>query len=251
VTLRPLALLTRPSGEAPRTARELNARGWDALIAPVMEIRRLPDVPAEAGDATALIFTSAAGVRAWTEGRGRTDLPVWTVGEATAWAATASGFTHVVSSGGNAGDLVQYLIGTRKAEDGPILHVSGEHVAGDAAGELTRAGLTCRRLVLYRAELADRLPDSAFGALTAGVVRVAPFFSPRAAAAFVKLTTEAGALDRLRRVDALFLSDACARAGQAPWRAVRVATRPTEEALLATLPVDVHGSTINEDDDPA
>jgi len=251
VSARPLALLTRPSGEARRTARELDARGWDALIAPVMEIKRLPDVPAEAGDATALIFTSAAGVHAWAEGAGRTDLPVWTVGDATARAAREAGFVRVVSSGGNAGDLVQYLVDARKAADGPALHVSGLHVAGDVTGDLTRAGLDCRRLVLYRAEIAERLPESAVAALNADLVRAAPFFSPRAAAAFVKLTTEAGALERLRRVDALFMSDACARAGQAPWRTVRVASRPTEEALLATLPVDALGSTINEDDDPA
>lgn len=248
MTTRPLALVTRPSGEAERTARALDARGWEALIAPVTEIRPIPGVPAETDGATGLIFTSAAGVRAWTAAGGRTDLPVWTVGDATARVAERAGFDRIVSAGGNSSDLVGRLQDTRRGADGPLLHVSGEQIAGDTAGELERAGLICRHLILYRAKIVRCLPENALTALNAGVVRAAPFFSPRAAAAFVRLVEEAGALDRLHRVEALFLSDACARAGQAVWRGTRVAERPTEEALLALLP---SGSTNNEDDDPA
>lgn len=248
---RPLALVTRPEGEAGRTVRALDARGWDALLAPVLEIRVLPGVRPEIGDAEGLLFTSAAGVRAWIALGGSLDRPVWTVGDATARAARGAGAARVVSAAGDAGDLVRLLIRDGGAGAGPLLHISGERVAVDVAGDLERAGVACRRLVVYAALIAERLPPDAVRALTRGIVRAAPIFSPRAAGAFVKLAAEAGALESLRRVDALFISDACARAGAADWRTSRVAAHPTEAALLDLLPVDATWTTTDEDDGPA
>jgi uroporphyrinogen-III synthase len=69
------------------------------------------------------------------------------------------------------------------------------------------------------------------------------FFSPRTAHSFVRLLAEAELVDRIRMVDAFCLSPAVAEAartygneGAVPWRNVRVAPRPEQEALLALLP---------------
>ena len=120
--------------------------------------------------------------------------------------------------------------------DGPLLHVAGSVVAGDLAGELGAAGYEVRRLVAYTAEPATVLPEQAAAALAANALDGVAFFSPRTAATFVKLVSDAGLGGSLARLVAFCLSRAVAeRLAGTTWCASLVAHEPDGDRLAALI----------------
>ena len=109
--------------------------------------------------------------------------------------------------------------------------------AADAAAKpLSERGFTLRRETLYTAERAAALSDAAVAALRQGAIDAVLLFSPRTAGSFVTLAARAGVTADLARVRALCLSAAVAEAaGTVAWRALDVAVRPDQEALLALV----------------
>ena len=84
-----------------------------------------------------------------------TRLPCLTVGDRSADAARAAGFTRVESADGALADLVR--LATRHA-GGRLLYLAGEDRAGDLAGELSGHGIAVETAVVYRAVALEKLP---------------------------------------------------------------------------------------------
>ena len=78
-------LITRPRAEAAVLARELEARGHEVLVEPLLTIAPVADVIPALDDVQAILLTSANAVPALRGTNPR--LPVFVVGEATARAA--------------------------------------------------------------------------------------------------------------------------------------------------------------------
>jgi len=230
------ALITRPAEDAQEIADALRARGFAVVIEPMLEIVPL-DAPApDLFDVQALLFTSVNGVRALTRLVMRRDLPVFAVGNATAAAARAAGFTSVHSAGGDTGDLARLVRARLQPDAGALLHVSGSAVAGDLADALAKDGFHVRREMLYEARPATALSPALLQHLKARGIDLVLFFSPRTARTFVSLVRDAGLDASLDRAIAICLSHAVAAAlSGLPLRAVRVAARPELAALLAEI----------------
>jgi uroporphyrinogen-III synthase len=226
-------LITRPREDAEALATALRAEGVESVIAPLLAIRAAAGVALDLAGVQAVLFTSANGVRAFARRTEARDLPVFAVGDATARAARAAGFARVESASGAVDDLAALVRARLDPEQGALLHGAGADVAGDLAGALAAAGFDVRRVVLYRAAKARRLPEAAARALAEGALDAVLFFSPRTAATFVSLARQAGVAPALVRLDALCLSEAVAAAARSvAWRAVAVAARPDQPALL-------------------
>lgn len=229
-------LVTRPSEDAVALARALGVRGHEAVVAPLLTIVARPDAAVDLAGVQAILVTSANGARAFGRVTARRDLPVLAVGAASSAAARDEGFADVRVAGGDVAALAGLAAQTLDARAGPLLHVAGGDVAGDLGGALGSRGFAVRRAVLYEARVAAALPDPARGALERGTIDAVLLFSPRTAAAFVDLTQRAGLEPALGRVEAACLSQAVAAAARGlPWRRMRVAARPTTEALLDLL----------------
>ncbi len=221
--------ITRAEPGASATAARLRAVGLDPLIAPLLSLRLL-ETSLDLGGVGALAFTSANGVRAFAARSDRRDLPVFTVGDATAQAARAAGFETVTSADGAASDLVRLIAAAQPR--GVALHPSGLHLAGDVKGGLERAGIMARDVALYDTPAVDALPSGALEALAARGVAAVLIHSPRAADILAGL---AAGLD-LSRTLAVGLSAACLRPLEALGFAERIqAQRPREDALLDAL----------------
>ncbi len=229
-------LITRPREDAEALAEALAVRGVEALVEPLLEI-----VPLDPGDfdlagVQAALLTSANGARALAAATGLRDVPVLAVGEATAAAARAAGFAEVAVAGGDVAALACLAESRCEPHGGPLVHVSGEAVAGDLSGRLAERGFTVRRAVLYEARVARALSAAAASALAAGEIDAAFLYSPRTAKTLVSLAEKAGLAAALAGVRALCLSAAVAEAaGAARWREVCVAARPDEVSLLALV----------------
>jgi uroporphyrinogen-III synthase len=230
------ALVTRPHEESRSLAAALAVRGVGAVVEPMMEVHyRVAPTPDLAG-VQAILCTSANGVRALARVTGERRLPLLAVGENTASRARAEGFSAVESAGGVVADLVRLAVARLRPQNGRLLHVAGDVVAGDLAGALRAHGFVIERSVLYEARPVAALSTSAVRALRCGTIDFALFFSPRTAAIFVSLAGIAGVAGCCRSITALAISPAADGVlTDLPWRKRRVAEQPNQRALLDTL----------------
>ncbi|MPY72952.1 MAG: hypothetical protein GEU87_01715 [Alphaproteobacteria bacterium] len=233
---RPRVLVTRPSADAIPLAGELQRRGFDVLLQPLLRIEPTDGPPLDLSGFQALLFTSANGVRAFARRSEVRTLAAYAVGDATAAAAKAEGFLSVASAGGDVGDLAALVQSRLDPAGGKLLHASGSAVAGDLAGVLGAAGFSVERRQLYDAQQTDKFDPAVRAALSDGGVDAALFFSPRSAAGFVSLVRAAGLTEACQGIAAFCLSAAVAEAASpVSWRSVAVAPEPNQESLLATL----------------
>ena len=227
-------MITRPREDARPLAEALAARGVESLLEPLLEIVPVAVARIDLAGVQAVMLTSANGARALAAATDVRDITVLAVGAATA--AAAAGFARVETAGGDVAALADLASAVCDAAAGPLVHVAGSHVAGDLAGRLSERGFTLRRETLYTAERAEALSVGAVVALRQGAIDAVLLFSPRTAGSFVTLAARAGVTADLARVRALCLSAAVAEAaGTVAWRAIDVAARPDQEALLALV----------------
>lgn len=235
-------LLTRPREDAEPLARCLQEKGHEVLLAPMLEIRPVPEASLALDGVQAILLTSANGARALAS-VAKTDetdqvyqLPVFAVGAATAGAAEVAGFVRVESAGGDVAALADLVVARTRPEAGALLHAAGSRVAGDLAGNLAAQGFEVRRAVLYEAAMATELPAICARALARREIDAVLIFSPRTAATFVRLVVDAGLAEACRDSAAFCLSRAVADEISAlDWRKISVAERPDQATLLALL----------------
>jgi len=176
--------ITRAQPGAEATAERVRALGHEAVVAPLLAVRVLPDVRVDLSGVAALAFTSANGVRAFADASGERGLKVFAVGAATAQAARAAGFRSVLSADGDVEALAEG-IAVRKGElRGAVLHPGAAEPAGDLAGALEKHGVEARRLVLYETAPVA-LPDAEAEALSRSDAVL--LHSPRAAQVLAKV----------------------------------------------------------------
>ncbi len=217
----------RPGAEA--TARRVEALGFAALVDPLLDIRFLePEVDLDG--IRALAFTSANGVEAFARLTAARDLPVFAVGDATARAARAAGFSESFSADGDVEALAGLIARTCP---GPVLSVGAGEPAADLPALLARAGVVARGLAVYAA--IDRPPAPGTLEQLAGLKAVL-LQSPRAARGLAVLLDQAP----VPLLQALCLSPAVAEPLLAAHRAGRIgsvafAPRPRESDLLDLL----------------
>jgi uroporphyrinogen-III synthase len=229
-------LVTRPQEDAERTAAELVARGHEAIIAPLLDIRFRDGPETELGDVQAILATSANGIRALARRTKRRDAPVFAVGPQTAEAARAAGFTDIKSADGDAEALAEATMRWAGPQNGALYHPAGAQTKGGLATRLTAAGFTVRSETLYDAVPVDQLPPAVVAALKTGGIRAVLLYSPRSARCFARAVQAAALGAACRQMEALCISKAAAEAlAGLEFRAVRTAPHPDQEGLLGLL----------------
>jgi uroporphyrinogen-III synthase len=176
--------ITRAQPGADVTAERVRAMGHDAVVAPLLAVRVLPDVAVDLRGVAALAFTSANGVRAFADVSGERGLKVFAVGAATAQAARGAGFKSVLSADGDVEALAEGIAARRSELRGAVLHPGALEPAGDLAGALEKQGVEARRLILYETAPVD-LTDAQAAALTQSDAVL--LHSPRAAQVLAKV----------------------------------------------------------------
>lgn len=214
----------RPGAEA--TAAKVAALGLMPVVDPLLAVAPIA-ASIDLADVSALAFTSANGVEAFSRLCEARSLPVFTVGRATASVAESAGFAQVSSADGDVEDLARLI---SEASPGPLLWAGAREPAGDLVAALNQAGVSARGVAVY--ETVDRAPSEATLALLDRPLTVL-LHSPRAARRLAHVLSFRPA----RAVRALCLSEAVA-AGLPRLlgpSSVACAPRPDETALLALL----------------
>lgn len=234
----PRVIVTRPSPDAESFSAALAEAGFTAIPSPVMEIKTL-GAPADLARVGAIAFTSANGARAFAQTSPVRDLPVFTVGQASASEAERLGFMIAARAEGDVESLARVISEAKRsgAIEGEILHIAGSERAGDLVALLGQEGINARRAVLYVAEAVTDLSEEARTALAeAAPAEWVAVFSPRSARLFIEQAARAGLTERLKEVGALCLSEAVARAAAlAPFGKIVIAAERTGECMIEAL----------------
>jgi uroporphyrinogen-III synthase len=164
---RPLAVwITRAQPGAGATAERVRALGMEPVVAPLLEVRAIPDADLDLTGVCAIAFTSANAVAAFAARSPERGLRVFAVGDATAAAARAQRFASVLSAQGDVAALASALATRKRELSGVILYPAAAEPAQDLAGALAAVGLNVRQATLYEtvaveppAALVDRLPE--------------------------------------------------------------------------------------------
>jgi len=214
---RPLLLL-RPQPGNDRSAARARAMGMEVIQLPLFEIVPAPAAPPPAGPFDALLVTSINGARFAAPWFARwPDLPIFTVGAASAEAVRAQGGRDVRVGGG---DAATTLPGIAAAGHRHILHLCGAETR-----PFDPLGLAITRHILYAAEPRDMRPfTKMLATLPASAIAV---HSP---AAGRRLNALLPATHRNHLLVAI--SQAAAQASGPGWRRVEVAASPDDTALL-------------------
>lgn len=229
-------LLTRPLEDAGPFAQMLAARGHEAVIAPLLEIRFADGAEISLDGVQAILATSANGVRAIARRTARRDVPVFAVGPQTAEEAQRAGFVSIRNAEGDGAALARATVQWASPQNGVLLHAAGSEAPKFLAGALEKSGFAVRREILYEAVAASRLPDAAAAALKTGTLDAVMHFSPRSARLFCELTAQAGLAPHCKKIRALCISKAASDAAAAiAFGEIRIAQTPSQTAMLALL----------------
>lgn len=225
----------RPEPGNQITAVAIEARGREAIRLPLFEVQPVSwDVPDPAAF-DALILTSANAVRHGGAGLGQlTSLPVHAVGEATAEAARAAGFTVAETGTAGAAELIEAAgaSGVRRA-----LHLAGRERT------LEPGGIVERVVPVYASEpCAVSREDAA--ALSGSVALV------QSARAALRLGDALDTFGIARSgISLIAASSAIAAAAGDGWEGVTVASSPGGTALIdaaVALAIDPAGGAANK-----
>jgi len=208
--------------------------GYQPVLAPVLRVqsRGVSLPPAER--VQAILVTSGNAIPLLPDTHRH--LPLLAVGEATAAGARAAGFAQVSSADGDARALAALTVQSCHPDGKPLLLVSGRGQGQGLASALRESGFRVVRRTVYAAVPVAALPDDVRGAIEAGRVGAALLFSAETARQCVRLLRAASLRDAVRSIEALAISQPTAMALRAlPWRRIRVAERPNQDAMLAML----------------
>ncbi|ESQ84950.1 hypothetical protein AEAC466_07795 [Asticcacaulis sp. AC466] len=142
--------ITRTASGANRTARAIEAKGYEAIVAPVLQVQPLKAI-IDPHSFDAVIVTSRNGLSGFTALCARRAVPIWCVGDATAEAARAAKFQEVISAGGSVDDLVD-LIDRQGDRHLRFLYAAAKTPAAALTDRLRTLGFTVTEVAVYETQ---------------------------------------------------------------------------------------------------
>ncbi|MBN9266058.1 MAG: uroporphyrinogen-III synthase [Hyphomicrobium sp.] len=234
-----LFLVTRPEPESTKLKGLIEELGHEAVAEPLMEAELMPEAIDDLEGVTALIATSRNALRALSQSPYLHDavaIPLFAVGRGTAEEARHLGFERIAVGPGSVTGFAAAIAGTLDPADGLILHLAGDVLAGDLAGELQELGFRVLQPVVYRMKAAEALSDGTREAIGEGAVDGVVLMSPRTARIYAGLINRHGLTDAAAEMVHVCLSDAVARSlsvlGDVP---IEVAEAPSLNAILEVI----------------
>ncbi|RWL42454.1 MAG: uroporphyrinogen-III synthase [Mesorhizobium sp.] len=229
-------LVTRPEPGASRTARRLEALGFQPVLLPLTETSALPVEASIGADAVAVAVTSANAVRHAPKAlvTALAGLPCHAVGKRTAEACRAAGFLSVTEGPGDAEALADLIAGDLAGK--AIVYLCGRVRFPAFERRLAEAGVRVQAIETYDTTRIDHGDAEVLARLSGQPVEVVLLYSAKASAALANLIARPALQHLFQRTEFLTLSARVAEpldgiAG----RRIRIAPRPDEDALLALL----------------
>jgi uroporphyrinogen-III synthase len=233
-------LVTRPEPDASELASLLSAMGHEPVVEPMLRIEYLEHEEIALDNIIGLAATSRNALRALAR-RPQTlaavlDVPIYVVGPGSLALARQLGFARVQSADRDSAALAALIASQSGDQRGAILLLGGVDRAGDLDGLLQAAGVTSRRVILYRMAAAERFSAETLYLLRNDRIGGVLLMSPRTAEIYLGLVEQAG----LRAIAASMQYFCLSKAVASPieregFERISVACRPNTQELLALV----------------
>jgi Uroporphyrinogen-III synthase len=226
-------LITRPQEDAVRFAELLAAKGHEALCASLLTVQYFDGPELTFEGVSAILCTSANGVRALARRTSERDVPFFAVGPQTADAARAAGFRKVECTDGDAAAMAAAMMDHIQPDEGMLVHAASADNEGRLKTLLAEEGYRVHVEVLYEVIAIAKLPDAAREAISQKAIDGAVVFSPRSAMALADCIQLAGLTDACRSMSAICISQAAADGLKPlPFARIVIAAKPNQAAML-------------------
>lgn len=223
-------IITRPEEDAGPLSEKLISLGHQPILLSLLKIVARSNVEIPSRPYQVVCLTSANAVRVLSNIETIKEIPLLAVGPQSLQMASDKGFLNAVAKGGDVLGLHTYIIDHLKAENGPILYLSGSETSGDLEGRLSQTGFDIDRVITYDAVPAQ-LEGRDHQIETANAVVL---YSPRSAKLWVQqigsLNLEASA----QAIKHICLSANVAANLPQSWPRA-IAAEPNEPSLLTLL----------------
>ncbi|MBW4024477.1 MAG: uroporphyrinogen-III synthase [Proteobacteria bacterium] len=227
-------LVTRPEPGSSATAVRLRAMGLMPVLAPLLTIAPVAHRLPPADGFGAIVVASRHAVPPLPPPY--RVLPLFAVGDATAEVARGEGFGEVRSAEGDAAALAALVARMRRPGDGRLLLAAGAGQGHYLARLLAQAGFTVERREVYAARPVAKLPEPARAMIRTQKGGRVLLFSRETALCLCRLIQGTDLTACFTTLDLAAISRSVSdAAGDLPWRSIRVAMTPTENAVLALL----------------
>ncbi|MBX2833689.1 MAG: uroporphyrinogen-III synthase [Micavibrio sp.] len=226
-------LITRPYPEAETLARDLREEGIESIISPVLAYQNLDQPYQKSDDFKGIVFTSAAGVRAFAQNADFIHLKCFCVGASTAEAAHMVGYTDIVEGDKGAGRLAGMIEESALDSCASLLYVHGADLAHDLVREFKGSKNKLIGLPVYKAIAASALSMQAVEVIKANEVRGVLLYSKRSADIFMRLIEDHALSDCLDSMKVLCISQSvveCVRIGN--WKDILVSDVPSRTSMV-------------------
>lgn len=234
-----LFLVTRPEPEGDKLKALIEEIGQEAIVESLMELELLPEAIEDLEGVAAIIATSRNALLSLSQSphlRDALAIPLFVVGQGTAEVARDLGFERIAIGPGSVSGFAAAISGTLDPADGFVVHLAGDQLAGDLAGELQELGFRVLQPVVYRMRAAEALSDGTREAIGDGAIDGVVLMSPRTARIYAGLIKRHGLQDAAAEIVHVCLSTAVARGlgplGEVP---IEVPEKPTMNAILELI----------------
>ena len=233
-------LLIRPIDESAALAKKLENTGHQTIIDPVLTIQSEAHNTINFSLYQALIFTSAAAIKIFTQTYDVLKLRTYTVGQKSAQEAKQHGFHDIISADGDVNKLAQLITSNANTSSGPLLYLSAADVAKDLNKLLEKKGFQIDRVIIYQAQAITELKKPTLLALKKHEIDFIPFYSSRSALIFKEMIRKSNMLESLNHVTALCLSANIEKTlVDLPWKNLMTAKKPKEDELFNLIGIDL------------
>lgn len=224
-------LIIRQEEDALSVEKILTQKGESSCVFPLFSPLFFPCPPLDSPQA--LIITSKNAIRSLQENNNLKSLPLYAVGEKTAEFAREKGFTNTHNVSGDSQDLYRFILQKASPTAGDLLYLSGEVVKGGLVKDLTLAGFTVKRHIVYKLEAAKKLPSALIQSFDRKEISHVLFFSPHTTSLFIDLLKKERLEGMASEMTSLCLSrDVLKVALGIGWREVWVSPRPTLASII-------------------
>ncbi|WP_217574241.1 uroporphyrinogen-III synthase [Mesorhizobium sp. GbtcB19] len=229
-------LVTRPEPGASRTARRLEAGGFQPILLPLTETRALPVEATIGADTVAVTVTSANAVRHAPKAlvAALAGLPCHAVGKRTAEACRAAGLLAVTEGPGDAEALADAIVGGLAGKT--IVYLCGRVRFQAFEERLSAAGVHVQPIETYDTTGIDYGDADVLARLSGQPVEAALLYSGKASAALIKLIARPALRQLFEKTEFLTLSARVAGPlGGIAGQRISIASQPEEDALIELL----------------
>ncbi len=184
-------LLTRPEEDSADLVQELEAKGHEAVIFPLLTVEFTPISLHDADACKAVIVTSKNALRSLTLSAEALAIvrqrALYVTGPGTAALAHSLGFGDIRQGPGTAASLPGFIWETLGAPGTKLTYLAGSDTAFDLETALKAWDYKVHKIIAYRAKPTAQLSSSVEADIRGGRVDGVILMSPRTAAIFVQL----------------------------------------------------------------